>query len=55
VSELAYVTTHFDSPSSPHFVADRLSLREVRFYAENGRFAVFSPLPFVELRDNVYD
>jgi len=24
LSELAYVTTHFDSPSSPHFLADIL-------------------------------
>jgi len=43
VSALAYVTTHFDLPSSPHIVADFLS--EVRFYTENGRFAFLCPRP----------
>jgi len=27
VSELAFVTTHFDLPSSPHFVADCLQAK----------------------------
>ena len=27
MSELAYVTTHFDLPSSPHFVADFLQAK----------------------------
>jgi len=39
VSELAYVTTHFDLPSSHHFVADFLQAK-----CENGRFALLSLL-----------
>jgi len=46
-----------------HFVADgfhtkklcsRLSSSEVRFYTENGRFAVFSPPPLGSVRYDVH-
>ena len=50
VSELAYVTTHFDLPSSPHFVADFLQAKCC--FTRKTAFLRFEPL-FVELRSNV--
>jgi len=43
VSELAYVTTHFDLLSSPHFVADFLQ-RSVIVHGKRS-FCVFEPPP----------
>jgi len=36
-------------------LCSRLSSSEVRFYAENGRFAFLSPPPIWGISDNVYD
>jgi len=43
VSELAYVTTHFDLPSSPHFVADFLQAK-CDFTWKQSFYVVESPL-----------
>jgi len=50
VSELVYVTTHFDIPSSPRFVAYFLQAK-YDFYMENDRFMFLVTL--WSLRDNV--